>query len=89
MEQAAASFVPKTAEAASIAAELSGSYVSPLSGGFEALVPGASKEIGAAPLSPVTSRDGVFVIDSDAANSIEDNVEIDRNFKSLVDSVLA
>lgn len=89
VEQAVVSLVPDAARAASAAAELSGSYVRRLSGGFEGLLPKEGFGCGDAAPNPITSRDGIFVIDSAAASSMEDEGEVDREFKSLVDSVLA
>ena len=89
VQQAVVSLVPEAARAASAAAEHSGCYVRPISGGFEGLVPKESEGGAHARPDPVTTRDGVFVIDADAALSMEDDAEIDRDFKSLVDSVLA
>ena len=87
--QAVVSLVPESAKAASTALELSGRYVCLLSDGFEGLMPSGSGAISAASHSPVASRDGIFVIDADAISSMEGNAEIDRDFKSLVDSVLS
>ena len=88
-EQAVVSLVPELAKSASAAAELSGCYVSPLPGGFEGVVPKESRAAAAQAPNPITSRDGIFVIDADAASSMDEGAEIDRDFKSLVDSVLA
>ena len=89
VEQAVVSLVPEAARTASIAAELSGCYVCPLSGGFEGVVLKENAAINPATPNPITSRDGIFVIDSAAASSMEDSEEVDSDFKSLVDSVLA
>ncbi len=87
VEQAVVSYVPQASAALGTASK--GHYVYNAKGGFEGLLfakSAALKEMG---LESVTNRDGIFVIDPKVSSSyMEDESDIDREFKSLVDSVL-